>query len=85
MDTRAQSIGLGRYFLVLAVGAIASWVVGMFATKLLPGAKSAGSSSYATQGSTWLQQGTDLIPVFVVLTALFMMVVLAVHQRGAVR
>lgn len=86
MDNRAQgSIGIARLFLSLGVGAFVIWMVSTFADNLLPGARSAGSSQYATQGTDWLASGVVLIPIFIVLIVLFGTIVLAVYQRELVR
>lgn len=85
MDTRAQSIGIARFFLALFVGAIIIFMVNTVAEGVLPGARSAGDASYATQGSAWLTDGITLLPIFIVLISVFGIVVLALYQRAGVR
>jgi hypothetical protein len=81
MDTRAQgSISIARFGLALGTGAVMIWMIGLVADQVLP--KAEGDLSPARQqGTTWLEQGIDLIPLAILLIALFSVIILAVYQR----
>lgn len=80
-DTRAQSIGIARYFLTLLVGAPVVWIVWEVTGRILPGAKTATSDAQANQATTWIQQGIDYLPIWILLLSFFGLLVLAIYQR----
>jgi hypothetical protein len=85
MHDRAQSVGLARYVLAFIAGAPVIWIVWTITGKILPGAKTATNSSQANQATTWIQQGIDFMPVFMLLVGFFGLIVLSVFQRELLR
>jgi len=85
MDNRAQgSIGLARFFLALGAGAIMLFIIQKIASPMLSGARTELSPA-RTQGTDWLAQGVELLPIFILLIALLSVVILAIYQREVVR
>lgn len=85
MDDRAQAIGIGRLFLSLGAGAIVFFIVGAVTAPLFEMANEHGSGQVATNGTTWLQQAVDYIPIAVLFVSFFGLVAYAVFTRGILR
>lgn len=81
LDTRGISIGISRFLLTLAVGAIVIFLVTTTADSILPGAQTATTNATANQGTTYMQQIPDLLPIVILLFGFFGIIVLAVYQR----
>lgn len=81
MDNRAQSIGLARTFLALAVFAILNFIILKVTTPILDHSANATSNATANQATEWFRQGIGLLPAFVLVLAFFSVVVYAVYVR----
>jgi hypothetical protein len=84
-DTRAQPIGLARFLLGLIVGVPVIWIVYEITTPILSGARTATNSTQANQATTWLEQGINWLPIYVLLLSFFGLLVLAIFQRELLR
>jgi hypothetical protein len=80
-DTRAQSVGIMRFFLSLIVGGILTWILWEVTDPILSGASSATTNAKANQATTWFTDAIDWFPVFFLLIAVFGLVAVAVFQR----
>jgi len=79
MNNRAQSIGIARMILTLAVGAVVIFLVSTVGESVLPGAKNATTNSTANQGTTYMMQVSELLPVTIALLSFFGLIVLAIY------
>jgi len=84
-DTRAQSIGIAHLLLGLGVGAIMFWIVSEVTSPLLDMARQQGSGEVATNGTTWLTQGVEFLPVAFLMISFFGMIAYAVFTREVMR
>lgn len=85
MDNRAQAIGIARFFLGLMVGAIVIFIVGEVTAPLFEHTGEQSQDQVATQGTAWLQQGIDYLPIFFLLISFFGLISYSVYSRRAVR
>jgi hypothetical protein len=85
MDSRAQSIGISRFFLALVVGAIMYWIVSLIADPVLSGATNTTTNATANQGTSWLQSGVDFLPVAFLGIGFFGLIAFAVYRREVTR
>jgi len=86
MDTRAQSMGLARFFLALIVGAIMIGLVNRIALdETLPLAKQASNNATANQATVWMQDALSLLPIVLLLISAFGMIAYAVFRREQAR
>lgn len=84
-NTRAQgSMGIARLFLALIAGAIVIWMVGMVSTRIMPGAKEAGTEPSHTQATEWLLQGEALLPAIILLIVILGPIIYAIYERQVV-
>jgi len=81
MDTRAQSIGISRFFLALIVGAIVTWLVWLVTDPILSRASSTTNNSTANQATQWITSGTEWLPVAFLLISVFGLLVYAIFSR----
>lgn len=81
MDERAQSIGIARLFLSLAVGAIVYFILETVTDPILDRAGNATSNATANQATAWLRQGIDYAPAAIAMLTFISLVVLAIYQR----
>lgn len=84
-DTRAQAMGIARFFLALGSGAIVVYIVTKVTTPLLDTAAERGSGQVATTGTDYLRQAVDFMPVAVLLVSFFGVVAAAVFAREVLR
>lgn len=84
-DTRAQSIGISRFFLTLIVGAVLFWIASRITTPVLNDAMNATNNATANQGTEWFRTAINWIPILIVFLALFSIIALAVFQREVLR
>ena len=77
-DNRAQSVGLARFILSLIAGAPVVWIVWEVTSKILPGAKESTDHAKANQATTWIQQYIDYLPMVLLLTAFFGVLILTI-------
>lgn len=80
-NNRGISIGISQFLLTLAVGAIMLYLISQVSENVLPGAREATNNETANQGTAWIQQGVDLLPIVILLIAFLSLIVLAVYQR----
>jgi len=81
-DQRGQAIGIARFILSLAVGAIlVGAVLWPLANPLLERARGATSNPTGNQATEWLQSLVDFMPMIFLVIAFFGLLVLAVYQR----
>lgn len=80
-DDRAQAIGILRLFLSLGVGAIVIWIVTLVADPVLDHADAASTDTTSTQGTQWLQEGIDFIPIIFLFVAFFGLIAYSVYSR----
>jgi len=80
-DTRAQAIGLSRFFLALVVGAVMLLVIGVTTEPLFARAKTSTNNAQANAATNWLQAGVDHLAVVILLLAFFSVTVYAVYAR----
>lgn len=85
MDERAQSIGILRMFLALAVGAIVVWLVRLAGDPILDTAGDHGTDATSSQGTAWLQTGVDYLPILFLLICFFGLIAYSVYRREVVR
>lgn len=81
METRAQSIGLARTFLALAVFAILYFVIDAITGPILNHSTNATTNATANQATEWFRQGVGLLPAFVLLLAFFSIIVYSIYVR----
>ncbi len=84
-DDRAQAIGISQLFLGLLVGVVVVGIVGKVTEPLFEKANAAGSGEVASNGTTWLQQGVDFLPIVFLLIGFFGLIAYSVWSREAVR
>jgi len=84
MDSRAQSIGIARYFLALIVGAVMIWIVDKVTAPVLSGAQNATTNASANQATTWMQDFIGWLPVAFLLLGMFSLIVYSVFIREAI-
>lgn len=84
-DDRGDAIGNARLFFSLFVGAIVIWLVSEITTPLFENAKEDGSGQVATQGTMWLQEFGDFLPVMFLLIAFFGIIAYSVFKREVLR
>jgi len=85
MDDRGQSMGIARLFLSLLVGAVLFWIVKEVTTPLfahIEGQTAQGSK--AAEGTTYLQQGVDFLPIAFLLIAFFGLIAYSVFAREVI-
>jgi len=80
-DTRAQAIGLSRFFLALIVGAIMLVVIFRTTNPMLSRASNTTNNAQANAATDWMQAGINHLPVVILLLAFFSVVVYAVYAR----
>jgi len=85
MDNRAQSVGLAKFILSLIMAAPIVWIVWEVNGRILPGAKNATSNSTANQATSWLQQGTDWLPLAFLIISFLGLLLLSIYQRELLR
>lgn len=85
MDNRAQAIGISQLFLGLGVGAVVFWIVSEVASPMFDIAKEQGSGEVATNGTTWLQQGVNFLPIVFLMISFFGLIAYSVYTRGVLR
>lgn len=78
-------MGNARLFFSLFVGAIVIWLVSEITSPLFDHAKEDGSGRVATQGTTWLQQFGDFLPIMFLLIAFFGIIAYSVFKREVLR
>jgi len=81
MNTRAQSVGISRTLLALAVFGILYFILETVTEPLLDHSMNATSNATANQATMWFRQGIDLLPAFVLVLGFFSVVVYAVFVR----
>lgn len=81
MNTRGQAIGISRLLLGLVVGVVVVGVVRKVTNPLFEEASAQGSGEVATNGTTWLQQGVDFLPIIFLLVSFFGLVAYSVYTR----
>lgn len=85
-EERAISIGIVRFFLsVFGIGSIMTFLVWEITAPILDRADTEGAGTAAAEGTTWLNQGLDYLPVIFLLVGGFGLVAYAVFQRQVVR
>lgn len=84
-DTRAQSIGISRYFLTMIVGAVLFWIASQATEKPLNEAMNATDNATANTGTQYFMTAIDMIPILIALLALFSIIALAIFQREVLR
>lgn len=85
MDTRAQSIGIARYFLALAVGAIMFWILELVTTPLLNRASTTTTNQTANQATSWLSEAISWWPMMLLILSFVGLIVYSVFVRERVR
>jgi len=80
-DTRGQAIGIVRLFAGLIVGAVIYWVVDLATDPVLSRAANASANGTSNQGTAYLQEGVDFLPLFFLILGFFGLIALAVFQR----
>jgi len=80
-DTRAQSVGLARFILSLIAGAPVVWIVWEISGKILPGAKESTDHEKANQATTWIQQGIEYFPLWILIVSFFGIILVAIITR----
>jgi hypothetical protein len=85
MDTRAQSIGIARFFLVLGVGAVCFFIASQVTSPVLDRAHNSTTNATANQATVWFRDVIDLLPLLILFLALLSVIVLAVYQREVLR
>jgi len=85
MDDRAQSMGIARAFLSLLVGAVLFWIVKEVTSPLFEhvnGQTTPGSK--AAEGTTYLQQGVDFLPIAFLMIVFFGLIAYSVFAREVI-
>lgn len=85
MDTRAQSIGIARYFLALGVGAIMFWILELVTTPLLNRASTTTNNQTANQATSWLSEAISWWPMMLLILSFIGLIVYSVFVRERVR
>lgn len=84
-DTRGQPIGIARFFLSLAVGAIVCFaILTPVAMPLLDNSMAATDHAQTNQATMWFQEIINFTPVIFLFLASFGLVVYALFQRAQV-
>lgn len=84
-DDRADAIGNARLFFSLFVGAAVIFIVNEVTGPLFAEAKEDGSGQVATQGTTWLQEFGEFLPIAFLLIAFFGTIAYSVFKREVLR
>lgn len=84
-DDKADAIGNLRLFASLFVGAVVIYIVTKVTGPLFAEAKEDGSGQVASQGTTWLQQFGDFLPIMFLLIAFFGVIAYSVFKREVMR
>lgn len=84
MDDRAQAIGIARFFLALAVGAVLYYVVDRVTNPVLDQSANATGNATANQATGWLRDSIGLMPTLILVLGFLGIVVLAIYQREVV-
>jgi hypothetical protein len=85
MDTRAQSIGIARFFLALGVGAIAYFILDHVTSPVLDRATNSTGNATANQATVWFTDIVGLVPIMILFLAFLSVIVLTVFQREVLR
>jgi len=85
IDDRAQSIGILRMFLSLAVGAFVVIIVREVGSPLLTKASEHGTDSTSAQGTAWLQEAVNYLPILFLGIAFFGLIAYSVFRREVIR
>lgn len=85
MDNRAQAIGILRMFLGLIVGAVVVMLVREIGNPILSKASEHGTDSTSAQGTAWLQEGVNYLPILFLMIAFFGLIAYSVYRREVVR
>jgi len=85
MDDRAQAIGILRMFLALIVGAFVTMVVREVANPILDKAGTHGTDATSSQGTAWIQEGVNFLPILFLFIAFFGMIAYSVYRREVIR
>lgn len=81
MDDRAQAIGILRLFLGLAVGAVVLWILDLAAGPMLSRAANSASDETSAQGTEWLQEGLQYMPMLFLGVSFFGLIAYSVYSR----
>ncbi len=85
-NQRAQgAIGKIQFVASLIVGAVLVWILNAITKPLFEQAKESGSGETATQGTAWLQEGVNFVPILFLFIAFFGLVAYSVYSREVVR
>lgn len=85
MDERAQAIGIARLFLSLTVGAVVFWIVTKVTDPVFDSAREQGTDEVSSQGTIWLQEGVNHIPILFLIIAFFGLIAYSVYSREVTR
>lgn len=86
MDDRGQAIGISRFFLSLGVGGIVIWIVNEVTSPLFTHVQGqTADGSAGAQGTTWLQQGVEFLPIAMLFISVFGLVAYSVYAREVLR
>lgn len=85
MDERAQSIGILRMFLGLIVGAVVTMIVREVANPILEKAGTHGTDATSSQGTAWLQEGVNYLPILFLGICFFGLIAYSVYRREVIR
>jgi len=84
MDNRADAQGIARLFLGLGVAVVIIWVVNLVTDPMFDYIGRQSVDSTGSQGTVWLQQGIDFLPLFFLLISFFGLVAYSVFKRQVI-
>jgi len=84
-DTRAQAVGILRFFAALLLGAPLAYFAYRVTDPILSRASEGAAGTDAAMTSTWLSQFGTYLVVFFVGISFFGLVVLSLYQREVAR
>lgn len=83
---RGQAIAITRLFLSLGVGAVMYWIIKEVTAPLFDHVgDSTTSGQAASEGTTYLQQGVDFLPIVFLMIAFFGLIAYSVYTREVLR